>query len=214
MNFHLDRLITVEGYIYNLLLFPILAGFSFHLLNMLLAHILYGSNQSISYLFMGCIVSICIFVSNAICSEFLNLFIKIRQKGSILRYNHIKYPSVYLFHTFFIFTIPYLMQIIDFDHFYEIGAALIFVYLIWVIIYRPYMSLIDNLAIIVNELAILFTFVWFILKKFNFFNDFIEGIFEKTIVGFMGVVIIVSLVRVIVNLKDIIVKKNRGNKIQ
>ena len=75
------------------------------------------------------------------------------------------------------------------------------------------MSLIDNLAIIVNELAILFTFVWFILKKFNFFNDFIEGIFEKTIVGFMGVVLIVSLVRVIVNLKDIIVK-NRGNKIQ
>ena len=75
------------------------------------------------------------------------------------------------------------------------------------------MSLIDNLAIIVNELAILFTLVWFILKKFNFFNDYIEVIFEKTIVGFMGVILIVSLVRVIVNLINIIVK-NRENKIK
>ena len=42
------------------------------------------------------------------------------------------------------------MKMINFDHLYEIGAAVIVLYLIWIIAYSPYSSMIDNFAIIVN----------------------------------------------------------------
>ncbi len=99
------------------------------------------------------------------------------------------------------------MQYGNFEYFYEIGASLVLLYLIWIIKYRPYASVFDNLAIIVNQIAILFAFTWFSLKKLLIDTDSIDTIFEKVLIGLIGAVITLSLVRIINGFRNMIAKR-------
>ena len=80
-------------------------------------------------------------------------------------------------------------------------GGLVSLYLVLLVVYRPYNSALHNFALIVNQIGVVSAFVWLFLQEIMVFTRDIEEILGYSLAGFISLISLLAIVRSIVEIK-------------
>ena len=80
-------------------------------------------------------------------------------------------------------------------------GGLVSLYLVLLVVYRPYNSVLHNFALIVNQIGVVSAFVWLFLQEIMVFTRDIEEILGYSLAGFISLISLLAIVRSIVEIK-------------
>jgi hypothetical protein len=71
-------------------------------------------------------------------------------------------------------------------------------YLLYLLFNLPYKNPIHNLALVINQISVLFTVIWIRIKGQSFYDNNIENIFLYIFTATIGLVLLFALLRIII----------------
>lgn len=157
------------------------------------------------------LLSIYFVFSILVSKQFILLFTKITNYGSYLKNKKQIYPVIYLIRASFNFMFPFVASHTNFPYIYEILAFLGLIYLIIITLYRPYSSKIDNVAICMNELTLIFAASWIFMRDLPFYTEDIKNYFYMAMIGLLFLTVLLSIIRTLNGLKDKLCRKEVKN---
>lgn len=80
-------------------------------------------------------------------------------------------------------------------------AAISITNLIAIIVYRPYKDKLHNIALVINQVAILINLAWLISQDYFYLSRFIDEIVAFAVIASVFLVFILSLLRIIFELR-------------
>ena len=80
-------------------------------------------------------------------------------------------------------------------------GGLVSLYLILLVVYRPYNSVLHNFVLIVNQIGVVSAFMWLFLQEIMVFTRDIEEILGYSLAGFISLISLLAIVRSIVEIK-------------
>ncbi len=199
----MDYTAKIRRFLYDFLVFPAFIGFFLNFMLSLMVHsnkkltkeFTYSFIQTLAILFCGICGSLIYF------SEWKPFIFK--NKGDTKQLTHKdNYVPFYLTYFFLLclFVEGSVAALIPNPT--EILLAIAFINTLVIVIYRPYHSWFHNLALFINNLALVANLSWVLSQQYIYLPKAKDELIAAVVIAWMGLILILAIIRILIELRS------------